>query len=92
MKRILLGVAAVAALSLGGLFISAAEAHGPYGYGHRGFVGRGYGMYNGCLPHGAALPYAAGYSGGWQPYRVLPYQQYPNLIYQQPGFGMYLGF
>jgi hypothetical protein len=77
---------AFAALAVGGLFISTAQAHGPYG-GYRGYAGRGYGFYNGCVQHGAYLPYGAGYSGGWQ-----PYQAYPNMIYQQPRFGLYLGF
>jgi hypothetical protein len=85
MKRILLGAVAFAALSLGGLFTSQAEAHGPY-WGGRGFVGRGYGLYNGCVPHGAYLPYAAGYTGGWQPYPP------PGLLTPQPRFGLYLGF
>src|SRR5436309_1029013 len=45
MKRILLSVVAIAALALGGVFASTAEAHGPY-CGYRGYAGRGYGMYN----------------------------------------------
>ena len=100
MKRILLSLVAVAALTLGGLFTNTAEAHGPYcgrgygggyggygggygGYGYSGY-GRGYGAYNGYVPRAAYVPYGAGYSGGWQPYQ--------GFYYQQPRFGMYLGF
>jgi hypothetical protein len=90
MKRILLSLVAVTALSLGGLFTSTAQAHGPYcrpyggyGYGYSGY-GRGYGVYNGFTPYGAYVPYGAGYSGGWQPYQ--------GFYYQQPRFGVYLGF
>ena len=94
MKRILLSLVAVAALMLGGLFTSTAHAHGPYcgrgyggygGYGNGGYgYGRGYGVYNGYTPYRTYVPYGAGYSGGWQPYQ--------GFYYQQPRFGMYLGF
>lgn len=93
MKRILLSLVAVAALSLGGLFTSTAQAHGPYcrpygGYGYGGYgysgYGRGYGAYNGYIPRAAYVPYGAGYSGGWQPYQ--------GFYYQQPRFGLHLGF
>ena len=94
MKRILLSLVAVAALTLGGIFTSTAQAHGPYGgcrsyggygggYGYGGY-GRGFGVYNGYTPYGAYVPYGAGYSGGWQPYQ--------GFSYQQPRFGLYLGF
>ena len=98
MKRILLSFVAVAALMLGGMFTSSAQAHGPYcgrgygGYGAYGYggyggyagYGRGYGVYNGYVPRAAYVPYGAGYSGGWQPYQ--------GYYYQQPRFGVYLGF
>ena len=88
MKRILLTAAAVAALALGGLLTSTAEAHGPYGrhhgygYGGYGYGGYGYGPYTVGGPRFA--PYGAGYSGGWQPYG--------GYGYQRPRFGLYLGF
>ena len=88
MKRILLSAAAVAALAFGGLLTSTAEAHGPHGYGCRpghggyGYGGYGYGPYTVVGPR--FVPYGAGYSGGWQPYRG-PY-------YQQPRFGLYVGW
>ncbi len=86
MKRILLSLVAVSALTLGGLFTSTAQAHGPYCRPYVGYGGgyRGYGLYNGHVPYGAYVPYGAGYSGGWQPYQ--------GFYYQQPRFGMYLGF
>jgi hypothetical protein len=92
MKRILLSFVAVAALTFGGMFTSTAQAHGPYcgyrsggyGYGGYGYGSRGYGAYNGHLPRAAYVPYGAGYSGGWQPYQ--------GYYYQQPRFGLYLGF
>ena len=49
-----------------------------------GGYGRGYGAYNGYVPRAAYVPYGAGYSGGWQPYQ--------GYYYQQPRFGVYLGF
>src|SRR5438105_364129 len=92
MKRILLTAAAVAALAFGGLFASTAQAHGPHGYGCRHGYGGGYGGYGyggyGYGPYTVGgprfVPYGAGYSGGWQPYQ--------GFGYQQPRFGLYMGF
>jgi len=86
MKRILLSLVAVAALTLSGLFTSTAEAHGPYcargPYGNYGY--RGFAAYNGITPYGVYVPYGAGYSGGWQPYQ--------GMYYRQPRIGLYFGF
>jgi hypothetical protein len=91
MKRILLVMAAAGAMTLGGLLTTTAQAHGPYGYrcGHGPrYIGYGpagyYGPTNVYYPRAFAAPYAAGYSGGWQPY--------PGVIYSQPRFGLYVGF
>jgi hypothetical protein len=85
MKRILLSLVAVAALSFGGLFTSSAQAHGPYcGGPYVNYGYRGYGLYNGYMPYGAYVPYGAGYSGGWQPYQ--------GFYHQQPRVGFYFGF
>jgi hypothetical protein len=87
MKRIVLSLVAVATLSLGGLFVNTAEAHGPH-HGYRCAPPRysyGYGAYTGYSPYGVYrspyVPYGAGYSGGWQPYQAA-----------RPHFGLYLGF
>jgi hypothetical protein len=91
MKRILLSVVAASAFALCGLFTSTAQAHGPHGHGHGcrpgygGYGGYGYGGYapsNVYYPR--YVPYGAGYSGGWQPYQ--------GFYYQQPRFGLYVGF
>jgi hypothetical protein len=53
MKRIVLSIVAVAALSLGGLFTATAEAHGPH-HGYRCVPPRysyGYGAYTGYSPY-----------------------------------------
>jgi hypothetical protein len=97
MKRILLSFVAVAAVALSGMFANTAEAHGPHhgcrprvSYGYSGYGGGygGYGVYSGYVPYTAYrspyVPYGAGYSGGWQPYQ--------GMYYQQPRFGLYLGF
>jgi len=91
MKRIVLSMVAVTALSLGGLFTATAEAHGPshhYHHGNRCAPPRysyGYGAYTGYSPYNVYrspfVPYGAGYSGGWQPYQAA-----------QPRFGLYLGY
>jgi len=71
-KRI--GMVAVAALGLGGLFTSTAEAHGPYcgcrgysgygrsSYGYGGYGGYGYPIYGG---YGSYAPYYGGGYGGY---------------------------
>ena len=91
MKRILFSVVAVAALALGGLFTSTAQAHGPYGScgGYGGYGGYGYAPPYGGYPRYNVytprfVPYGAGYVGGWQPYQ--------GFYYQQPRFGLYVGF
>src|SRR5437762_209427 len=73
-KRIVLGVVAVAAMAIGSVFASSAEAHGPYcgcrqytnygyggGYGGVGYGGMGYGGvgYGGYGAYGGYAPYAA---------------------------------
>lgn len=73
MKRVLLGAAATAALLLGGLMTSPAEAHGPrgyYGYGHRphcspyqSFYGGYGGYYRGRSPYVVQRPYCNYYGG-----------------------------
>jgi len=88
MKRIVLSLAAVAALAVSGIFANTAQAHHPHHHG--GYCGPrysyGYGAYTGYSPYNVYrspyVPYAAGYSGGWQPYRYNP----------QPRVGLYLGF
>lgn len=89
MKRIVLSIATVATLVLGGMFSNSAQAHGPGGYcGPR--HGYGYGAQTGYSPYNVYryrapfVPYGAGYSGGWQPYQ--------GFYSQQPRFGLYLGF
>jgi len=84
MKRIVLSLAIAATLLSGGLFTSAAEAHGPhhgrysYAYGAR----TGLGPYNNYrAPFG---PYNPGYVGGWQPSQ--------SYYYRQPRLGLYIGF
>jgi len=92
MKRILFGVVAAGALALCGLFAGSADAHGPHGYGCRGYGGHGrygYGAaYGGFLPYNVYsqryAPYGAGYAGGWQPY--------PGPYHAQPRFGVYFGY
>jgi hypothetical protein len=89
MKRIVLSVVAVTVLSLGGLFTSTAQAHGPnHHHGNRCAPPRysyGYGAYTGYSPYNVYrspyAPYGVGYSGGWQPYQAAPQR-----------FGLYLGF
>ena len=89
MKRVVLSLAAVAAIALSGLFTSTAQAHGPYGcrpgYGRYGY---GYGAYTGYSPYNVYsspfVPYGAGYSGGWQPYQ--------GYYYRQPRIGLYFGY
>jgi hypothetical protein len=90
MKKILLAVAAFVALSLGGLFTSAAQAHGP----HRHVVVcrppvPHCHVYRGCAPtvyRTPYVPYGAGYGAGWQPY------QGTGVYVQQPRFGLHIGF
>lgn len=53
----------------------AAGQCGSRAYSNRPIYG---GFYSGHVPYGA------GYSGGWQPYR--------GGHYRQPGFGLYIGF
>jgi len=89
MKRVLLSLAAVAAIVLGGLLTSTAQAHGPCGRGPGyGRYGYGYGASTGYSPYNVYsspfVPYGAGYVGGWQPYQ--------GYGYRQPRFGLYLGF
>lgn len=59
-----------------------------YRGGSFGYLGGSYGYRGGYVPYGGygrvTVPYGAGYSGGWQPYQ--------SFYYQQPRFGMYLGF
>src|SRR5262245_45935696 len=94
MKRIVLGVFVVAALLLGGLLTSSAQAHGPYGYGCGPVYGYGYGYggyYAGYTPYNVyspryLAPYGAGYSGGWQPYQGF----YGNR--PRPQVGFYFGY
>jgi hypothetical protein len=87
MKRIVLSVVAASALALSGLFGGTAQAHGPYGY-CRGYGGYGYGPYGGYPRYNVysprVVPYGAGYVGGWQPYQ--------GFYYQQPRFGVYIGY
>ena len=90
MKRVLLGAAAVAALLLGGLMTSTAEAHGPrgyYGYGHRphcspyqsfyGGYGGGYVGGYGCRPYVVQRPYC-NYYGGYS----------SSFYYSRPGISV----
>jgi hypothetical protein len=93
MRKFILSLAAVAAISVTAVFASTAEAHGPhcrtynnYGYGYR------YGSLpgiSGYTPYSIysqpVIPYGAGYSGGWQPYQGMYYRP-------QPRVGVYLGF
>jgi hypothetical protein len=100
MKRFIIAAATVAVLAIGCLTTKTAEAHGAhcgcnacrggnmsFGYsGYRGGLGySGYTPYN--VYRAPFVPYGAGYSGGWQ-----PYQARQQFYYQQPRFGLYLGF
>lgn len=98
MKRVVLGLALVFTLVLGGLFASSASAHGPSGYGHHhhsgyrcypspGYRYSGYGGYGYSGGYGGYIvPYGAGYAGGWQPYQGF-YTARPRTQ-----FGIYFGY
>ncbi len=92
MKRFLLALAAVAAITIGSSFTNSAMAQGP-GFGHR----HGYGHHHGVV----VVPrYSAGYGGyGYGAYRP-GYNAYrpgfghggicrPNYGYGNPGYGGY---
>ena len=84
MKRFLLAVAAVLAITVGSSFTSSAMAHGP-GYGHHyGSCGPRYG---GGYGYGGYGGYGGGF-GGYSAYRpvvVVPSYGYPGYGY--PGYG-----
>src|SRR5947207_2468988 len=104
MKRILLSVAAVAALALGGAFTNTAEAHGPYcrcrpcvnvGYSNYGYsnygnygLSGGYGLYGGYTPYNAYQSPYLPYGAGYSG----GWQPYQGLSIQQPRFGLRIGF
>ena len=93
MKRIVLSLATVAALVLGGVFATTAEAHQPPRHHHHHHhhhhcpprYSYGYGATTGYPPYNVYRapfgPYASGYSGGYQPSRAYAPQR----------FGLYLG-
>ena len=81
MKRFLLAVAAVLAITVGSSFTSSAMAHGP-GYGHH---------YGGCGPrYGGGYGYGGygGYGGGFGGYSAYrPALVVPSYGYGYPGYG-----
>ena len=81
MKRFLLAVAAVLAITVGSSFTSSAMAHGP-GYGHHyGSCGPRYG---GRYGYGGYGGYGGGF-GGYSAYR--PALVVPSYGYGYPGYG-----
>jgi hypothetical protein len=95
MKRILMVFGVFAALAVGGILTSTAQAHGPrryigcyppphcYGGGYGGYQSSFYGGYGGgygCSPYGSI------YQGGYSPYVQS------SFYYQRPNFGIYLGY
>ena len=82
MKRFLLAVAAVLAITVGSSFTSSAMAHGP-GYGHHyGSCGPRYG---GGYGYGSGYRGGYGYGGGYSAYR--PVMVAPSYGYGYPGYG-----
>jgi hypothetical protein len=96
MKRIVIGLVAVAVFAVSGIFANTAQAIHPYRHHHhhhhcppRVSVGYGgYVPYGGYAPYGVyrpvVVPYGVGYAGGWQPYQ--------GIVVQQPRFGLSIGF
>ena len=84
MKRFLLAVAAVLAITVGSSFTSSAMAHGPgYGYGHHhGSCGPGF---RGGYGYGGGYRGGYGYGGGYSAYR--PVVVAPSYGYGYPGYG-----
>ena len=94
MKRIVIGLATVAAFAIGGMFASKAEAHYPHHHHHPHYCGPRVSVgYGGYVPYGGygvyrpavVVPYGAGYVGGWQPYSG-------GFYVQQPRFGLSFGY
>jgi hypothetical protein len=89
MKKIMLALAAVAALGLGAFVGEAQADHGRgWGGGYGGYYGRSYGpwYYDGCY---------GGYGyGGYHHHHRHYHRGYPGggIYLRSPGFGIYLGF
>lgn len=84
MKRMMLAVVTAAALVVGGLFASSAEAHGP------GYCGPGYGGYGG---YGGGYGYNAGYGGGYGGYGGYGYgAPGVNIALRAPNIAITSGF
>jgi hypothetical protein len=87
MKRIVLSMAVIVTLVLGGAFANTASAGGPHGHGH-GHHGHHHGHYRPSYPiyGGYCAPYAP-YGGGY-------YSSYPGYYYArpQPRVSLYFGF
>jgi hypothetical protein len=80
MKRILLVLAAVATLTLGGMFTDTADARwgrGGWGRGYGHYYGRGWGGYG----------YRSGWGYGYRPYYRSYYRSYYRPYYGGYGYG-----